>query len=106
MNIFKDLESLRDAEDFFRYFNLEYDENILNPYRLHIMKKFSECIHKAMQHEDAPQDTIYENIRECLKQAYNSFLTTSPIEQRLFKVHKEAVKNFFINIEVKKDENA
>ena len=35
---------LTDAEDYFEFFNLEYDEKVLRVKRFHILKKFGELI--------------------------------------------------------------
>ena len=39
-----EFEKLRDAEDYFQFFNLPYDEHVIDVNRLHILKKFSLAI--------------------------------------------------------------
>jgi len=103
MGVLNDLKNLRDAEDFFRYSGLEYDERIVKPYRLHILKMFSIYMEEVLRTtENVEDESLYDKLKECLKRAYQDFLTSSPIEKRLFKVHKDAVKSFLVNIEIKK----
>lgn len=103
MNVLNDLKNLKDTEDFFKYFGVEYDEGIVKPYRLHILKMFSMYMEEALRiTEGAEDESLYDKLRECLKRAYQDFLTSNPIERRLFKVHKEAVGSFLVNLEIKK----
>lgn len=49
MSSIEEFESLTDAEDYFDFFELEYDERLVYVKRFHIMKKFGEMIDKAKE---------------------------------------------------------
>jgi nitrogenase-stabilizing/protective protein len=99
MGVLEELQKLRDAEDFFEYLGIDYDERILKPYRLHILKKFNLCIKEVLESQKEMDDgELYTVLRECLKKAYETFLTSDPIKERLFKVHRNV-----ITLEIKKD---
>lgn len=101
MGILEDLQRLKDAEEFFEYFRIEYDENILKPYRLHILKKFNLYIRDEWENLQKMEDTtLYEVLRDYLRKSYETFLNSTPVKERLFKVHREAVS--FIKLENKK----
>ncbi|MFN3813655.1 MAG: nitrogenase-stabilizing/protective protein NifW [Aquificaceae bacterium] len=104
MSVLDDLRNLRNAEDFFMYFRIEYDEGIVKPYRLHILKMFSLYMEEVLKKaEDAEDESLYNKLRECLIRAYQDFLTSDPTSRRLFKVHKEAIKSYLVSLELRKD---
>lgn len=103
MKILEDLKHLKDAEDFFNYFNVEYDEHVVKPYRLHILKKFSIYMEEVLS--DASEEEIFFRLRNCLIKAYQDFLYSTPIQQRLFKVHKDVAGIYPINFEIGKSKH-
>lgn len=85
---------LSDAEAYFEFFQLPYDPQIVNVNRLHILKKFSEY----MQQIDASSPNLSEEEKlsqycQALQQAYEVFLNSTGVEQKLFKVFKKKPKN-------------
>lgn len=85
---------LSDAETYFEFFQLAYDPQIVNVNRLHILKKFSEY----MQQIDASSPNLSEEEKlsqycQALQQAYEVFLSSTGVEQKLFKVFKKKPKN-------------
>jgi nitrogenase-stabilizing/protective protein len=99
MSVLEDLQKLKDAEDFLNYFKIEYDDKVVKPYRLHILKKFSLYVKEVIEnHEHLDDEKLYDLLREGLMKAYETFLHSDPIKERLFSVHKNAV--FFINLEI------
>ncbi|WP_159726201.1 nitrogenase stabilizing/protective protein NifW [Methylosinus sp. Ce-a6] len=91
MSILEDLRKLSAAEEFFDILGVEYDPTIVRHSRLHILRRMGEYLHKAAP-EGATDEEVRESCRNFLAQAYQDFTTSTPIEQRLFKVHKDAVK--------------
>lgn len=82
---------LKDAEEYFQFFDLPYDPQILNINRLHILRKFSQLV----QAEDKTQSEaqLLSAYRKALQTAYDLFLTSSGVEQKLFKVFQDKPKN-------------
>jgi nitrogenase-stabilizing/protective protein len=91
MSILEDLRKLSAAEEFFDVLGVEYDPSVVRYARLHILRRMGEYLHKAAP-EGASDEEIRESCRAFLAQAYQDFTVSTPIEQRLFKVHKDAVK--------------
>jgi nitrogenase-stabilizing/protective protein len=95
MNMLNKLEALSSAEDFFTFLEVPFDPLIVRVARLHIMRRMGQYI-KGSQIDGAFDNLGDEEIRalcrEHLGQAYADFVESSPIRERVFKVHKEAVE--------------
>ncbi len=91
MSILDDLRKLSAAEDFFEALNLEYDVAVIRVARLHILRRMGEYL-GSTDLEGASEADARKACRDRLAQAYADFVASSPIEQRVFKVLKDAVK--------------
>ncbi|MGK7913907.1 MAG: nitrogenase-stabilizing/protective protein NifW [Synechococcus sp.] len=82
---------LVDAEEYFEFFDMPYDPQVLNVNRLHILRKFSQLVQSADRvFSEGEQLGIY---RKALQMAYDLFLTSSGVEQKLFKVFRDKPQN-------------
>jgi nitrogenase-stabilizing/protective protein len=94
MKILDQLNSLSSAEDFFTFLDIDFDPSVVRVARLHIMRRMGQYI-KGSQLDgvfDALEDEQVRVLcREHLEQAYLDFVESSPLKERLFKVHQEAV---------------
>ncbi|MFB2939289.1 nitrogenase-stabilizing/protective protein NifW [Aerosakkonemataceae cyanobacterium BLCC-F154] len=89
-----EFRKLTDAEQYFQFFELPYEQQLVNVNRLHILKKFSQLM--AEIDANFPNDSDEEKLakyKDALIDAYNLFITSSGVEQKLFKVFKEKPKN-------------
>lgn len=92
MTVLDELKSLSTAEDFFELLHIPYDPAVLDVARLHILKRMGEYLRKNKNtFADADEDTARTLCRAHLERAYSDFVESSPLEQRVFKVLKEAV---------------
>jgi nitrogenase-stabilizing/protective protein len=89
-----DLGRLSSAEDFFTYLGVDFDPAIVRVSRLHIMRRMGQYL-KGLELDGAFEgkgdDEIKALCAEHLAQAYQDFVASSPIAERLFKVHKDAI---------------
>ncbi len=89
MTLEQQIAKLSSAEDFFRFFDVAFDQAVVRVSRLHIMKRMGEYLSAA----EIP--TGEENARAAyaaqLERAYRDFVRSSPIEERVFKVHRSAI---------------
>ncbi|ACK52502.1 nitrogen fixation protein NifW [Methylocella silvestris BL2] len=90
MSAIDQLRSLSSAEDFFDTLGVAYDPTVLRVARLHILRRMGEYLYT--NEAVGSDDDIWLACRAFLENAYNDFLESSPIEQRVFKVLKDAVK--------------
>jgi nitrogenase-stabilizing/protective protein len=88
-------QKLLDAEDYLQFFDIEYDREFVNINRLHILKKFSDLIKEVdAAFPDVTEAEKLEKYGMALEEAYQVFLTSSPLETKLFKVFQSKPKNF------------
>lgn len=86
----KAFESLVDAEDYFIFFGLPYDPSVVNVNRLHILQKFSRNLHTLEETEvELSERKRLALARQALQQAYQTFLDSTPQDQKLFKVFNQ-----------------
>lgn len=91
MSFVDTLRALSSAEDFFLTLDVDYDPKILNVARLHILRRMHHYLEqdKSDLSDDAAQKQLYQRY---LAQAYADFVQSSPIKERVFQVHQNAVK--------------
>ncbi len=88
--ILEQLRRLSSAEDIFDYLGVAYDPALLRVARLHILKRMGQYL---AQESLAELDDGEARVRctDFLKTAYEDFRKSSPIEERVFKVLRDAV---------------
>ena len=89
--ILDQLRALSAAEDFFAVLEVPYDPAVLSVSRLHILRRMGAYL-RAEDLDGAGEDAARAAARAALAQAYGDFLASSPIAERVFKVHQDAVK--------------
>jgi nitrogenase-stabilizing/protective protein len=99
-----EFSQLVNAEEYFEFFELPYDPQFVNVNRLHILQKFSALI-KAIDSEspDLTELEKLERYQVALEQAYNTFTTSSPLDEKLFKVFNDKPQNVVLLSEIGSD---
>lgn len=95
MGVLQDLGSLSSAEDFFNFLELPFEPSVVHVSRLHILRRMGQYLKGSEldgAFEGLSEDEIKALCRDHLDQAYQDFVASSPIQERLFKVHKEAIE--------------
>jgi nitrogenase-stabilizing/protective protein len=90
-----EFNQLTDAEQYFQFFELPYDAKVVNINRLHILKQFSNSIGQIDITGLSEAEELAE-YRKALINAYELFLASSGIEQKLFKVFNEKPQNIVL----------
>ncbi len=92
------LDSLHDAEEYFHFFALGFDQRVVSVNRLHILKKFGQLKAgidaNANKEGGFPDTVLFDAYKEALKIAYETFLTSTPKEEKLFKVFRDGENPF------------
>ncbi|WP_414753688.1 nitrogenase-stabilizing/protective protein NifW [Anabaena sp. CCY 9910] len=92
---------LVNAEEYFDFFQLPYEPKVVQVNRLHILKQFSQSIQEIdANNSQASQAEKLDLYCTALKQAYEIFLSSTPLEQKLFKVFKQKPKNIVMLTEI------
>ena len=82
------LKQCSSAEDFFTELKVKFDPKVLGPARLHILKRMGQYI-ATEDFEDVPDRVIAARCRTFLERAYEDFVTSNPLKERVFKVLKD-----------------
>ena len=90
MNILDELNTLSSAEEFFAALDVPFDPTVVRVARLHILRRMGQYL-KGSDFSGLDEDALRGQCREHLAAAYADFVKSSPIQERLFKVHQEAV---------------
>lgn len=90
MTIMEQLTKLSSAEDFFEFLAVPYDPEVLDTARLHILKRMGEYFRNSPAEEEGT--TALTNLRAHLERAYQDFVHSTPLKERVFKVLKDAVR--------------
>lgn len=85
------LKSAGSAEDFFTLLGVPFDPKVLQIARLHILKRMSEYL-GGDDLESLPDPVVAARCKTVLERAYEDFVNSTPIKERVFKVLKQAVK--------------
>ena len=90
MTVLDQLSRLSSAEEFFRFLDVPYDPSVVNVARLHILRRMGDNLRKSTPESDDVKARAF--FREHLERAYQDFVSSSPMDERVFKVHKDAVR--------------
>ncbi len=90
MTVLDELNKASAAEDFFALLGVEYEPKVLSIARLHILRRMAQYL-ASEDFEGATDRIVAERCKSVLERAYADFVESSPIEQRVFKVLKDAV---------------
>jgi nitrogenase-stabilizing/protective protein len=87
-------QQLTDAEQYFQFFDLAYDPQVVNINRLHILKKFSQSLQEInAQLAAASDEEKLSSYKAALEASYTAFISSTPLEQKLFKVFHQKPNN-------------
>ena len=73
MGTLAEFQKITDTEDYFDFFELQYDERLVNSKRFHIMKKFGELVEKASGHDMGSETKLLEYYHFALLTVYKNF---------------------------------
>lgn len=88
--VIEQLNRTSSAEEFFALLGVDYDPKHLNVVRLHILRRMGQYL-VSEDFSGMPDDEVTQRCKAVLKQAYEDFLKSSPLDERVFKVLKDAV---------------
>jgi nitrogenase-stabilizing/protective protein len=91
MGTLDELSRLSAAEDFFAVLEVEFQPEVVNVARLHILRRMGQYL-RDTELESLDDAAIRAACRSHLERAYADFQRSTPIAERLFKVHQDAIK--------------
>jgi nitrogenase-stabilizing/protective protein len=100
-----EFQKLTDAEQYFEFFDLAYDPQVVNINRLHILKKFSQSLEEIdTKFVESPEAEKLSFYREALENSYATLQTSNAIEQKLFKVFHQKPHNIVMLSDIGNDD--
>ncbi len=87
--LFRNLSGLSAAEEFFRYFDVPYEQAVVHVNRLHILKRFHQYLRTTPGLTNLDGDTLHTRCRELLARAYHDFVRSTPAQEKVFKVFQD-----------------
>ena len=88
MSVLAELEKLHSAEDFFSYLKVDFDPAVVSVARLHILKRMGKYF-AGKDFSGASEEEVFASAHETLLLAYQDFVASRPIDERVFKVLQE-----------------
>lgn len=89
-NLLSSVRAAGSAEEIFALLGVGYNPKVLNVARLHILKRMSAYLAEA-DLDGLPTGDVEVRLKEALTRAYQDLASSSPLEQRVFKVLQDAV---------------
>jgi nitrogenase-stabilizing/protective protein len=95
MTGFRDeLEDLETAEDFLRFFGIDFDQRTVHVNRLHILQRFHDYLAKEEELDDLPDEALRGCYKALIARAYGDFTRSDAIAEKVFKVHREQAERY------------
>lgn len=85
----EELEGLSSAEDFLDFFEIDYDPKMVHVNRLHILQRFHDDLEKDAEMPEG-EDACNAYYAKWLTKAYQDFVSSDALTEKVFKVLKEA----------------
>ena len=89
------LKQFSAAEEFLAYFNIPWDETVVNVNRLHILKRFYQYLHQERHLSTKTADVLFIVYHDALKRAYHDFVRSDAATEKVFKVFQDAEAKSF-----------
>ncbi|HKB60546.1 MAG TPA: nitrogenase-stabilizing/protective protein NifW [Gallionellaceae bacterium] len=77
------------AEEFLNFFEVAYDQRVVNINRLHILKRFQQYIARHT-FEGGNDEALKAEYRTLLERSYGDFAKSNAATEKVFKVFQEA----------------
>ncbi|ANJ66230.1 nitrogen fixation protein NifW [Halothiobacillus diazotrophicus] len=85
------LAKLSSAEDFLNLLGVPYDEHVVQVNRLHILKRFHDYLKRSPDLDSLDDAELRIRYVTLLTQAYNDFVTSDAVTEKVFKVFHQAM---------------
>ena len=91
MNVLEEIAKFSAAEEFLDFFSIAYDESVVRVNRLHILKRFNEYLEQDSLPKLSRGEIQWRACRDLLERAYEDFVRSTPQQERIFKVFRDAL---------------
>lgn len=88
-DLLKHMSTFSAAEEFLDYFQVPYEQAVVNVNRLHILKRFNQYLRATPGTADMDDDTLRGVCKETLSKAYSDFVNSTAAQEKVFKVFQD-----------------
>lgn len=88
-DLLKHMSTFSAAEEFLDYFQVPYEQAVVNVNRLHILKRFNQYLRATPGTADMDDDTLRGVCEETLSKAYSDFVNSTAAQEKVFKVFQD-----------------
>jgi nitrogenase-stabilizing/protective protein len=88
-NLLKHMSTFSAAEEFLDYFQVPYEQSVVNVNRLHILKRFNQYLRATPGTAEMDDETLRAVCKETLDKAYQDFVTSTAAQEKVFKVFQD-----------------
>jgi nitrogenase-stabilizing/protective protein len=93
--LIKQLTQFSAAEEFLDYFDIPFDEAVVNVNRLHILKRFYQYLRQEKGLGELDDTAMFGQYRKALLRAYEDFVHSNAAQEKVFKVFQDAEAKSF-----------
>jgi len=87
--VLKRIEGFSAAEEFFEFFGIPYQADVVNVNRLHILKRFNQYLARSPIPDDLDETSAWNICKEYLTRAHDDFVTSNAAREKVFKVFQD-----------------
>ena len=98
-DLFKQMTRFSAAEEFLDYFQVAYEQSVVNVNRLHILKRFNQYLRATPGTAGMDDHTLHGVCKELLAKAYQDFVTSTPAQEKVFKVFQDVDGTQHVSLE-------
>ncbi len=88
-DLLKHMSTFSAAEEFLDYFQVPYDQPVVNVNRLHILKRFNQYLRATPGTAEMDDETLRGVCKETLDKAYQDFVNSTAAQEKVFKVFQD-----------------
>jgi nitrogenase-stabilizing/protective protein len=93
------MTSFSAAEEFLDYFQVAYEQSVVNVNRLHILKRFNQYLRATPGTAEMDDATLGGVCKELLAKAYSDFVNSTPAQEKVFKVFQDTDGKQHVSVE-------
>ncbi len=97
--LFELLAEFSSAEEFLHFFDITYRQEVIDVNRLHILKRFHQYLHQTPGLDVMGEASLRDTCKRLLARAYDDFVHSSAIEEKVFKVFHDAEGTKTVSVE-------
>ncbi len=87
--LLKQMTRFSAAEEFLDFFQVDYEQAVVNVNRLHILKRFNQYLRATPGTSDMDDAALGDVCKELLTKAYQDFVRSTPAQEKVFKVFQD-----------------